>query len=464
MRRVLSFGASLAGLVLLVGCAGGGADEDLLPTGEGSGRPSAGGVGFVKEGLFGGAGSPLRARVQIKGVERRGEKSVLRYSVTSLDSSKKSLNFAIDLVDPVGRLLYKAIGSTGGEDFEPGATREMTAEYTAIPEDVARVTAITQGTAGEFTGIPVTGAADARAASLARLRGNPVELYGITEGEIRDAAVSGHRVTVGLHTDALFEETSADLSGRAGAVLDETARQIKATATGSLTFEGHTDSRGDDSANMALSKERAEVVMREMKSRLGDDFSYTASGRGEAEPIAVEGGDGDARARTRNRRVEITYEVRRPSSSVRPSAPADFRPQDGKTVASRTAKIGDAKRRLNVKPFYRDGAYIVAVFGILNEGSGTTSEDASYAHPDYSGGVFTAFSVRLPRSNDVYRTVRIGTVTSGASGSYVDPGRAVFHANQAVRGFAYLPAPPGETTSVTFDAGPFGEVKDIPVR
>ncbi|TDB92240.1 OmpA family protein, partial [Actinomadura sp. 7K534] len=417
----------------------------------------------VKEGLFGGAGAMLRARVQIKGVERRGDKSVLRYSVTSLDSSRKFLTFAVDLIDPVGRLLYKSTGATGGEGFEPGEAREMTAEYPAIPRSVAKVTAITQGTAGEFTGIPVTGPDDASAASLARLRGNPVELYSITEGEDRDVTTSGHRVTVGLHADAVFEKSSANLARRAGTLLDEIAREIKAKAVGSLNFEGHTDSGGDDTANVELSKERAEAVMREMKSRLGDGFSYTASGRGAAEPIAVED---DAEARERNRRVEITYEVKRPETASPKTAPADFRRWDGKKVASRSAEFGDAKRRIDVKPFYRDGAYIVAVFDVVNEGPGLTPPDASYAHRDYPGGVFTSFSVRVPGSKDVYRTVRIGTVTPGATGAYVDPGRVVGEAEEyeTVRGFAYLPAPPGKVTSVTFDAGPFGKVDNVPVR
>jgi hypothetical protein len=80
--------------------------------------------------------------------------------------------------------------------------------------------------------------------------------------------------------------------------------------------------------------------------------------------------------------------------------------------------------------------------------------------------VFTAFSVRVPGSKDVYRAVRIGSGTQGTPGSYVDPGRAVFatEVGQPVRGFAYLPAPPGNATSVTFDAGPFGTFEDVPVQ
>lgn len=474
MRRALPLAVSLSGLLLLTGCGGGGAETVDPPTAAagGAARPANAGGAFAKEGWFGGADG-LHARVEIKGVERKGTKSVLRYSVTSLDSATKSVTFSIRLLDPVGRLLYRPTGSTSGDGFAPGATREMAAEYPAIPASVEKVTVLTPGTAGEFTGVPVTGAGDASAASAARERGNPADLYDITEGEIKDVASSGSRVTVNLHTDVLFATGSAELSGRAKAVLDEAAEEIKAKAMRPLTFEGHTDGKGGDADNLKLSKERAEAVLKEMKSRLGDGFTYTASGKGEAEPVAEEGGADDAKARARNRRVEISYQVKRPSAgSASPSAspsggvaPAGFRAGDGEKVASRYGRFGEAKRRLDVKPFYRDGAYIVVVFDIVNEGPGTTPPDASYAHRDYPGGVFTSFSIQVPGDETVYRAVRIGPGTPGASGAYVDPGRAVFRTglNQPLRGFVYVPAPSGDITSVVFDGGPFGKVNKVPV-
>jgi hypothetical protein len=147
-------------------------------------------------------------------------------------------------------------------------------------------------------------------------------------------------------------------------------------------------------------------------------------------------------------------------------APAAFHADDGAKVASRYARFGEAKRRIDVKPFYRDGAYIVAVFDIVNEGPGTTPPDASYPHKDYPGGVFTSFSLQVPGGKAVYRAVRIGPGTPGTPSAYVDPGRAVFRTGvgQPVRGFAYIPAPPGNPTSVVFDAGPFGKVEDVPVK
>ncbi|NKZ03550.1 OmpA family protein [Actinomadura latina] len=460
---------------------------------------------FSKEGWFGGADG-LHARINVKSVQRQVGKAVLRYSVTSLDSSTKSAPFEIALIDPVGRKLYKPTGTTSGSGFTPGATREMAAEYPPIPADVQKVTAITPGTAGEFTGIPVTDAASSGSPSASappsgsgmptmpsrtpsgrppargepsvgaepfgRVRpftaptlspssspstspsagtgANPVDLYDIVEGETRDVTSGPSEVTVSLRADVLFDGASAKLSDRAKAVLDETAQQIKTKAAGALTFEGHTSE-----ADTNLSKDRADAVMKEMKTRLGDGFTYTASGKGNTEPVAKDA--------ARNNRVEISYQVK--ASARGTTSPAAFRPEDGKTVATRTASFGADKRRLDVKPFYRDGAYIVAVFDIVNQGPGTTPPDASYPDPNYPGGVFGSFSIQTPGGKDVYRAVRVGPANPSGTSIYVDPGRATFltAVGKPDRGFVYLPAPSGSVTSVTFNAGPFGKIEKVPV-
>ncbi|QKW39642.1 OmpA family protein [Actinomadura sp. NAK00032] len=558
--RVLPLAAlPLAGLLLVAGCADADKAEKVAPptTGPGGAPPSPAAQSsgaYSKEGWFGGADG-LHARLDIRTVQRQAGKAVLRFSVTSLDTATKSVPFEIALVDPVGRRLYKPTGVTSGSGITPGSTREMAAEYPVIPADVAKVTAITPGTAGEFTGIPVTtGSASPSAVAPSAVapsavapssaapsssvptssapssapssrppsvgvepsvgaepfgrstplspspsttptssttpspsttptsspsRGpgpNPADLYDIVEGETKGVTSSESNVTVNLRADVLFDTDSAKLSSRAKAVLDEAAQQIKAKASQALTFEGHTDSKGDDAHNLKLSEERAQAVVKEMKSRLGSGFTYTASGKGEAEPVAKEGGSDDAAARARNRRVEISYQVKQTTTqtttaspergSAAPSAPAPFRAEDGTKVASRYGRFGQAKRRIDVKPFYRDGAYIVAVFDIVNEGPGNTPTNAAYAHRDYPGGVFTAFSLQVPGGKDVYRAVRVGPGTPGSPSLYVDPGGAAFRTgvNQPVRGFAYIPAPPGKVTSVVFDAGPFGKVNNVPVR
>ncbi|MEU5990578.1 OmpA family protein [Spirillospora sp. NPDC047418] len=506
--RASPLAVSLVGLLLAAGCADSSRAEKVAPptvTAGGAPSPAAqSGGAFSKEGWFGGADG-LHARVDIRGVQRQAGKAVLRYSVTSLDSSAKSVPFEIALIDPVGRRLYKPTGTTSGSDFAPGTTREMAAEYPAIPADVQKVTALTTGTAGEFTGIPVTNSAPSGSPSasvapsgsgmptmpsttpsarppvggqpsvgaepLGRVRpfaapttpssspstsppvgtgGNPVELYDIVEGETRDVTSSPSEVTVSLRADALFDGASAKLSSRAKTVLDDAAQQMKTKATGALTFEGHT---GENDSK--LSKDRADAVLKEMKTRLGDGFTYTASGKGNTEPVAKDA--------ARNNRVEISYKLK--ASARGTTAPAAFRPEDGKTVATRTVGFGADKRRLDVKPFYRDGAYIVAVFDIVNQGPGTTPPDASYPDPNYPGGVFGSFSIQTPGGKDVYRAVRVGPARVGGTSIYVDPGRATFltAVGKPDRGFVYLPAPSGNVTSVTFNAGPFGKVEKVPV-
>lgn len=285
---------------------------------------------------------------------------------------------------------------------------------------------------------PSTSTSTSPTPSTGAQSGNPANLFGIVEGENGTVASSGPGVTVSLGGDVLFETNSAKLSSRAKAALDGAAQEIKAKAGRALTFEGHA---GDQK----LSQERADAVMKEMKSRLGDDFTYTATGK--------QGGNG----------LDISYQLK--STTAGTGTPAAFRAQDGGTVKTLTARFGADKRRLEVKPFYKDGAYLVAVFDIVNEGPGTTPPDASYPNTTYPGAVFGSFSVQVPGGKDVFRAVRVGPAVPGSPSAYVDPGRAVFRTavNQPVRGFVYLPAPPGDVKSVTFDAGPFGKAEKVPV-
>jgi outer membrane protein OmpA-like peptidoglycan-associated protein len=438
---------------------------------------------LTKEGWFG-AAPGLHARLEIKGVERQGAKTVLKYAMTSLDPAPKSLALSIPLLDPVGRKLYKPITAPPAGSFQPNTAQDQTAEYPAIPQGVEKVTAITPGTAGEFTGVPVTGTGDSPASgteSADQSNGNPLDLYDITEGEIKDVTSSGSDVKMNLRTDVLFDFNSAKLSGRAKSVLDEAAQEIKAKADPAkrpLTIDGHTDSKGSDQYNLKLSRERAEAVTKQLQARLGKQFKYSPHGKGETELIAKEGGPDDAKARARNRRVEISYVVRQQAPGVTSAStsaaggrggtvkPADFRGEDGQKVASRYARVGQQKRRLDVKPFYRDGAYIVAVFDIVDEGPGPIPPQDAYPHKDYAGGAFTSFSIVGPNGKDVYRAVRVGQPAANGSASYVDPGAATFRTgeNEPNRGFVYIPAPPGDATTVTFDGGPFGKVNNVPVQ
>ncbi len=114
----------------------------------------------------------------------------------------------------------------------------------------------------------------------------------------------GQVVTLG---DAFFAAGQADLKpearGNLKPVLDFINRYPQAT----VWFEGHTDDRGADANNLALSERRAKSV-RDALIELGADAKrLKARGLGEASPIAD---NGSAEGRARNRRVEVVVDAK----------------------------------------------------------------------------------------------------------------------------------------------------------
>lgn len=467
------------------------------------------------------------SRIEIKQVERRGDRSVLRFYLTNPEDRPKGYSFATSaagvafgnlhftLVDPVGHKAYTPLydnngkGKTVGSDLfllsaYPGVRYETVLAFPPLPKSLDRITVVTPTTAGEFTGVPVVDGTGpwqptAPTPDLADhpqpgsqvswpIRdqngpawGGSADLYSLTEDEVKTTAKTSTEEKVGLRTDVLFAFDQATLSPRAKAVLDQVAAQTRAEADPAkppILITGHTDGKGTHDYNMSLSQRRADAVLKELQTRLGTGYQYKAAGKGETEPIAKEGGADDEQARQKNRRVEISYQIkqRRTETSTATSrqaqetpggtgTPAPFHP-DGRTVASRYARFGtnnDDRRRIDVKPFYRDGAYLVVVFDIANLGpqSGPAQTDG-YWTSGASCNDFGAFSVTDPSTKTVYRGVRIGK----DGYECVDPGWVAFNTDPGThnRGFFYVPAPPPTTTKVTFNAGPFGQIPDVPIE
>ncbi len=69
-----------------------------------------------------------------------------------------------------------------------------------------------------------------------------------------------------------------------------------------MTIVGHTDSSGDDAANMALSIQRAETAVRYMISKGIEPSRIAAEGRGESDPVAT---NDTPEGQTTNRRIEF---------------------------------------------------------------------------------------------------------------------------------------------------------------
>jgi OOP family OmpA-OmpF porin len=137
-----------------------------------------------------------------------------------------------------------------------------------------------------------------------------------TVGSDRQA---GTKSEVSLSSDVLFAFAKATLTAKAATILGSVAATIKARAVGQVQVTGYTDSIGSAAVNDPLSLHRAEAVIKALKP-LTPGISYTAEGRGAADPVApnsVNGHD-DPAGRAQNRRVTIAFTAKR---SVPPTAP-----------------------------------------------------------------------------------------------------------------------------------------------
>lgn len=116
-------------------------------------------------------------------------------------------------------------------------------------------------------------------------------------------------VRLTLAADVLFEFNRAQLSPRAQQRIAQVAEELRRAAPGTVTIEGHTDSKGSAAYNRGLSRRRAESVRAVLSRSLGGSAPrFVTAGRGESRPVASNtkpDGSDSARGRARNRRVEV---------------------------------------------------------------------------------------------------------------------------------------------------------------
>jgi len=104
----------------------------------------------------------------------------------------------------------------------------------------------------------------------------------------------------------LFDFGKADIREEAAETLDEVVETLNEIGK-PIEVNGHTDARGSDDRNLALSLERANAVLDELEAR---DLAVEVevNGFGESQPIApneTPDGEDDPSGRALNRRVEI---------------------------------------------------------------------------------------------------------------------------------------------------------------
>lgn len=124
--------------------------------------------------------------------------------------------------------------------------------------------------------------------------------------ELKAQPTPQQAISVDLPADVLFDFDQATLRPDAAAPLDKAAELIKGYPQAPLQVVGHTDSKGADAYNEALSLRRATTVAQALQQRTAR--LAQAIGRGEREPVAPNAspdGRDDPEGRQRNRRVQI---------------------------------------------------------------------------------------------------------------------------------------------------------------
>ncbi|MEP2935865.1 MAG: OmpA family protein [Gilvibacter sp.] len=102
----------------------------------------------------------------------------------------------------------------------------------------------------------------------------------------------------------LFDSGSSTIKTQSYGIIRQISQVLKQDSAMKLLIVGHTDSDGDDAANMTLSKARAAAVRQALISTYGIDGSrLTTDGKGEADPIA---GNDSPEGKSQNRRVVFT--------------------------------------------------------------------------------------------------------------------------------------------------------------
>jgi outer membrane protein OmpA-like peptidoglycan-associated protein len=112
-------------------------------------------------------------------------------------------------------------------------------------------------------------------------------------------------LVITLSGSVLFRTDDATLAPDGVERLEEIADALLLDPNRHLVVEGHTDSRGDDAYNLALSQQRADAVRQVLIDRGYRDELLVAKGMGESKPIA----DNDTpEGMANNRRVEIVVQ------------------------------------------------------------------------------------------------------------------------------------------------------------
>ena len=178
----------------------------------------------------------------------------------------------------------------------PPAPEPLDSDGDGVTDDRDRCPGTPANVRVDASGCPVDSDGDGVADYLDRCPNTPRG----TEVDSRGCPVKGEVV---LTIDRLnFAFDSAELDDASKRALDAAIAVIRDNSEVNLGIVGHTDSTGPESYNQRLSERRAKAALDYLVSRGISADKLSASGAGEAQPVA----SNDTRdGRAQNRRVEL---------------------------------------------------------------------------------------------------------------------------------------------------------------
>jgi OOP family OmpA-OmpF porin len=125
------------------------------------------------------------------------------------------------------------------------------------------------------------------------------DIIATAEVMTNDITTTGHAALYGIY----FDTGKSEIKAESESSLKEIAIMLKQNATMKLFVVGHTDNVGGIGTNMALSKARAESVVKELTAKHGVGAGQLAAhGVGSLSPVAP---NATEEGRALNRRVEL---------------------------------------------------------------------------------------------------------------------------------------------------------------
>lgn len=157
--------------------------------------------------------------------------------------------------------------------------------------------------AGGWKGAAIGAAAGAAAGGAV---GNYLDKRAQELDKVAETRRTEQGLLVNLESELLFETDSAVLTDQAVTQLTQIGDILRKYPEDRITIEGHTDSRGTQPYNEALSLRRAEAVQRVLRGRGVEERQMVVLGQGETQPVAPNTTED---GRSANRRVELHIDV-----------------------------------------------------------------------------------------------------------------------------------------------------------